>query len=544
MSAVAKKTSLPAASLYFCTPDNEDLFRNHLLVEHRTQGIGKILGIEFRDTYEQLFDVEYSRVGQKSFALSSVVQGFITSLQIANKKLTALESKKIGELSRLGDQIEPILNLSARCKELILAYPDVEHKAPILTDVDFQLIGAWASSTSESSIRRPEELARIIGSYQAARLASARQAELVVMNHYRLMGLSVEDISATQLMPQALNWKDFDLLIEGHPVDVKNARRAFGNPNNFSEQFVKRFKHSESEAKEVLIAATLSPYHAISSHEESDKVVFLGMLAASALRKVSDWLHKYRDLVSVDGFSERAGFLPGWVFDYGPGFYKTRSRLQAEVAHWVTSIESEEALDFALSDSLSRPVIFSAMWCAGPDRLRFPHSADVLSDIIRDGMLLCGLNRRTIFLGLLIYFLTCIRRQETPEFESLRNMLFPKQMFVGSENEFEQKYPLFLHDPCRFVWSLIDSFEVMHYHAEKLLRSMVFFRLAGPNILRAKTASGSWITLLAYCGGRYEPYNVKCGKNPLVLGINHICKRCGFLICDKCGFCSEKCKAG
>ena len=139
-----------------------------------------------------------------------------------------------------------------------------------------------------------------------------------------------------------------------------------------------------------------------------------------------------------------------------------------------------------------------------------------------------------LFLLVLTHSLKALRGGASADFHPSE---LKRLLFVNSD---AAHYPLFLYDPLRTVYTLLEALIQIWNCALREDLQLDAFRLVGPNLVRGKSfRMGRWITLLAYCGGRQE-HGPRCGYSPLVYGRNALCQ-CGKLICPMCGFCSEDC---
>ena len=103
--------------------------------------------------------------------------------------------------------------------------------------------------------------------------------------------------------------------------------------------------------------------------------------------------------------------------------------------------------------------------------------------------------------------------------------------------------PLGLLDTQYYVVGLINMLMKVHEAIIRRQIDFVAFKLPHPSILRGQCESGSWLTLVAYCGGwRSVPVKVMCGASPLFLGKHALCPSCNHLICNFCGYCSQNCE--
>lgn len=509
-------------------------------IEHKTLGLGKLLDIELRPGKSPLFSVRFPGNPIKRFNLSAIDSGFIVRVGIDRSKLGEDADEVIDGISRLGSDEDLIKEINSEIERILDSYSKVEYIAPQLSAQDFALVSNWSSRLTYRTAMTIHDLEKMIGKYESMRLCSARQAEKVVAAHYDSLGFQVEDISITQLSPGSSKWRMCDLKVGGTWVDVKNARRAFGNPDNYSEQFVKEFKTTPNDGL-VRIVGTLADYQTINKYllGEHASILVLGQVTIYELEKMRAWITEYdSDLVAVQHFTERHGFLPGWFFDFSDEFYSTRSTASQRIRRLLKKIKTEYAFEKVFSDSCCAPFARAAWLDLIPDRdciesKRFmPLFAEAVEQL--------GFNRRSLFVSLMLYALLHFRSSTELKIDDLEKVIFPTHF--NDRSDLVKVVPLGLYDPAKFIYSFIQLLKILCKNAKKELTALKSFRLSGPNILRGRQDNGRWITIISYCGGWNLYSNVKCGKNPLILGVNKICSDCGRLICDACGFCSKACQ--
>ncbi len=100
--------------------------------------------------------------------------------------------------------------------------------------------------------------------------------------------------------------------------------------------------------------------------------------------------------------------------------------------------------------------------------------------------------------------------------------------------------PLFLYDPLCTIDGLISCLQKIWEHQTEGLERFDDYKLHGHDILRGRKDQEEK-TLLAYCGNTLKNKS-PCGNVPLLFGIQKNCPECGNLVCEKCDFCSLKCK--
>ena len=93
---------------------------------------------------------------------------------------------------------------------------------------------------------------------------------------------TVEDISITQIDENNnSDWRDYDLKVDGYPIDVKNSRRSQKSKDRYTEHCIPQFKSSR-EGQNVIISGVFSPYIRApellepTEHHKYAKILFLG----------------------------------------------------------------------------------------------------------------------------------------------------------------------------------------------------------------------------------------------------------------------------
>ncbi|HSN77201.1 MAG TPA: hypothetical protein VL334_19190 [Anaerolineae bacterium] len=147
------------------------------------------------------------------------------------------ERRRIGQL--LKDTVTQLLDASIKARMPV----------PSMGLEDGLLVTEWLRGIVPESKATPDNLQVIaehgssVESYQLGRLLSARAAEIAAADFYRLNGMDVVDVSITQVRePESNEWRKFDLLVDGVPVDVKNARNSRPHTKTYVEHCVPHFK--------------------------------------------------------------------------------------------------------------------------------------------------------------------------------------------------------------------------------------------------------------------------------------------------------------
>jgi len=404
-----------------------------------------------------------------------------------------------------------------------------------LSAEDYDLCAAWAGALpSPGGLPCLADLVGHLGEFEAGRLSSARAAELSMAQYYRELKLAVEDVSITQLRG-GQDWPEFDLLVDGSPVDVKNARRSFSSPNMYVEHAVPAFKLARS-GNQVSVAGALSDYRPQLS--EDFRLVYqvqvLGEVRLSHLRELFAWMRqRFGDILNLDHMW-KPEYQPGWVFEYRPEHYPARAAALQRISDFVERIKGTGFKPEALAGWLST-------LHPNPQSLDLPIEQHSVVVDVQDLSTSVGLSRPGLYLYAMGTLLKSIKEQAPAgrAEETLRRALFGRVDMTYSTR------PLGLEDPQAYVQGIIEALSKVKRAVLASTLRFSAFRLTHPEILRGCTTDGRWLTLLAYCGGwRHEPMRVKCGSSPLIFGPNKPCPACGYLACNECGYCSHDCARG
>lgn len=451
--------------------------------------------------------------------------------------------RNVDAIADLDRYLQPLL---ARLRRNTIS--PVRDHAYTLSSEDFRLCFAWAGHSNFAAIGEDSaSLERAIGSYQAGRLISARLAELAAIDYYKALGHTVEDISITQLHanPSNQQWKDFDLLVDGRAVDVKNARKSFNSPNSYVEHCVPRFKVDRKSNADVAILGVLSSYQTLEQFALGDVVerIILGEVSVDTIRKLYVWVKKrFGDIIDFSGLW-KPEYQPGWVFEFRPEFYGDRMQVLAELGDLLSSgsrnIPNFHIPGCLLALSPLKVVVSSCLHEeAIPARVKREH--EILDDLL-DIRETIGYSRSAAYVYAMAYIMEAIAKAKADHdtIPALRRMLFTGN--TSKKVAFRPR-PFGLADPLGYVSSLLDAFESILKAIQDEGIKFSAFKLTHPSIIKARTNSDKWITILAYCGGWQEsPIRVKCGNTPLHLGKNVNCSECGHLVCNNCGFCAADC---
>lgn len=448
-----------------------------------------------------------------------------------------------------------------------------------LDEADIRLAFAWAEQDPGSD-RRPWGESGVAGTrawetekpseaHALARMLSARAAEKAVQRFYSVSHgvppAEIHDISRLQLAedPGEVGWKSHDLRfprLEPAAIDVKNSRTSLNSPQRYVSHCVRHKK--DPYGVPVTVAGVLSNYLRVSEllhPEHADRPTQILVLGMTEKRKLDGLVERYREHLDVD--FRRAGeqtskhFLPPWMFDYPDIVYAGQDQTLAslpkcrlyEPGLWKDSGLNPAPVFLACREDLKKlhaPGLTSRQW----------ECYDHLRQLREGGRFLLP----DLYLSVLTWFLrdlTAVRTGRAAAnslIDEYAAVLFAKRVQLNFEvtdagppnsGDPGTTFPLGIYDPLRTIFNLLCSLRVLLRHADlDRVGSMALFRLKGPNILQGRTRGGPWRTLLAYCGGRDPMWNnAPCGRTPLVAGPFAWCERCGFLVCDRCRTCRERC---
>ena len=418
----------------------------------------------------------------------------------------------------------------------------IESGSRELTTEDYLLLRAWDGNlrTDINSQLNFQAVRQAIGDYEAARLWSARAAELAAVDYYRNLGREVRDVSITQLDSQATKWRTHDLEANGIALDVKNARRSFSNSKNYSEHCIPCFKQARlhNDVNDVRIVGVLSDYLTAEDilDRNQGKIVILGDVSRSEIDDLQLWLKEsFGDFLRITAPLQSAMFFPGWIFEYPDDHQPNRptaaALLPGLIKDWHEAKLPGES--------------FPKYLLAFVDNVEMVRKCGIDDEELKIWSNLQSL-RATLGFSLrgivgLVFGIVIVNIQTNSK--SFRPLDLKKWLFPNSTDIDQSQSPLGLVDSQEYIWNFLQVFQKMWDVARERLMQFRKFRLQGPNILQGQDYTGMWFTLLAYCGGWVsQPVKAKCGRNPIYLGDSESCCACGRLICPSCGFCGTRCE--
>ena len=407
---------------------------------------------------------------------------------------------------------------------------------PELNEDDIQLVGKWYQSP-QNNLDRKSLIKSKSKDWELGRLLSARSAEKIAMDFYRNYGKEVKDISIIQIDENNnFDWKDYDLNVDGFPIDVKNSRQSQKSKDRYTEHCIPRFKNSRTN-QEVRIAGVFSPYlwpfELLDEPEEYHQDREIQFLGETTLRKQQELKNEFNnDLVYFsDPQPSSKYFLPPWIFDFPQYIYTVRDKARKELKGF-----SDLTL---LKEATSKTNLIPLAIAAGIDLTKILNKKALgcwewsFLDQLRNRIEKYGLSLPFLFFTILEHFLCMATSCKTiSDFnpKNYRKLLFYKE---------RSNSPLGIYDPLKTIYALIEALETLWTAENRLMHRFRVFKLVSFNILQGKRDrnENTWTTLITYCGGHLENGS-SCGKNPLVLGESKLCE-CRRLICPDCSFCCE-----
>lgn len=463
------------------------------------------------------------------------IQSFIAEFVDLNEGIKNRFELGIGDPAKLAKILKVAPDLAKMLLEMQQTKADSNQlvMAPSNAD-DIHLCLTWAGLGATATQHcDPRHLIEALGDYEAKRLLSARIAEHAAAEFYEALGHEVIDVSIGQIGNSDDQWKDFDLLVNGRPIDVKNSRRSFSSHDSYVEHCVPTFKLSRACGTEVAVTGVLSEYSPFENLAESTSSCrILGEVTESEIGRLKVWARRRFDhILSIDGIW-KPKYQPGWIFEYPPEHYPSRKtaiddipclieKLKAcgiandRIPGWLLSLCPDRELALSLAGSGQKSKILTDLYFLDNE---------------------IGFSRPGLFIYVMGLFLEAIANDEQAgQLDGpLRALLF----LHGSP----LSRPLGLEDSQCYVANLIDMLVQVQNEVLRQNIQLTAFRLTHPSILLGQRDSGSWMTLIAYCGGwREVPIRARCGTTPLFFGQHEICPNCGHLVCDDCGFCSHDC---
>lgn len=400
-----------------------------------------------------------------------------------------------------------------------------EHPHPKLGIIDYKIATEWAK---DKQVRNRN--------FWKAVMESARGAELVALKIYKSLYGSATDLSVMQIKnPIDSRWKYADIETGNRLIDVKNALSAFSNSksvpsNRYTEHYVKRYKEAK-DGSEVSISGILWPYPDKIGDKYLQKakysVLWLGETSADTIKLLNKEFES--NYFKLNLSKENKSLLPPWIFDYPKEVYMNRDKVLKNLVKPDFAFPSYEC-------PISVGVLAKRLPISGSGELF--EEANKLS--IRINKYGNYLTRPRLYLHILDRFCQSVIEDKNFPASSLKEILYP-ETFKSFPSIHNRKTPLGILDPVEIVYELLNILDDVSNHCQLKKYGFKSFKLVGNAIFRGVNANGKLQTITAYCGGWLPNNQGRCGKSSLYLGLHEVCQICGYLICDRCYFCQEKC---
>ena len=480
---------------------------------------------------------------------------------LINKSVTLCDGvdRAMAIANKYADDIEGLF-IAAEETLILSILPSIK-----LNNLDQELIAEWIGAENISN------------EYWRTAMSSARLAEKSLIFRLASLRKCPIDLSILQInQPNDERWIQADIQMAEGAWDVKNARRSFSSKSTYSEHCVPTFKIARGLGN-VSIAGVLSPYpdavdepekmqyeihHPINTRNLDTRMnarVWLGIVDKRKIDALQKGFDECSEYLSIDfrNVDTHGKYLPPWIFDYPSECYSNRDLLLLELQKRY----EREALciPIGLAAVLGVIKIVDSRISIQKEALRLQQRIQKL-----------GLSRPVLFLHVLERFCESIHLNLPFNAEAIRKCLtlkcavqiaegsvplsapMPSKSAWNSESQESQEWaflasrPLGVADPLKTIHRLIDVLAETFKKCRTEVNKFRTFRLAGPGILRGIGVDGNETTILAYCGGwrnlgLVNKKGVRCGTNPLHLGLDISCPRCRRLICHNCGFCSNNC---
>ena len=402
----------------------------------------------------------------------------------------------------------------------------------LMSPQDKQLALSWAENDSD---------------YEKAKMLSARAAEIITADFFSGLGRSVLDTAIHQVTGESDHWKSHDLLIDSaKPVDVKNARSTI-NSNTFVEYTIKRFK-TDYQGRDVILAGVLSPYLKFKDLErkslrQTANITVLGTTTQSQVQSLEKEFSK-RELTVDFGSGQR---WPIWIFNNDLDWFSKQHEAVEEFSKSVDQVKPEDWKNCQQN-------VIPAFLIAGrevPESYRENLSGwqnwylDKITEKSKSG----ELTLPWLYLFTFHHFLEAITNIDSAESKEYSPNGYLELLFYSEGRDLlvhpyagDVQRPASLIDPSSFIRGLIGTLNSLWDHRRSArLGYLRHFEFKGEGLIRGIDPAGNKVTVVAYCGGFVESRG-KCGNSPLVIGIDNTCPSCRMLVCNLCGYCSERCK--
>ncbi|ANY85436.1 hypothetical protein BB934_45290 (plasmid) [Microvirga ossetica] len=424
-----------------------------------------------------------------------------------------------------------------------------------LNDEDIELINLWTNDSDEKLTRdevdKWSDYSQTLPRFK--RYIYARMAEKFVADFYRYqLGVSAVDVSILQVSGRDVRWKTHDIEADTL-IDVKNA--TVFTSNRRRHNYVDKFK--AVAGVDVAIAGVLTDGSG-PDREKGIRQTLLGLVTRRDVQESTDAVNTLPDRLFPVTVHYDTGYIPAWAFEieaYTPDYTvlyewaailarKPETIMALAIAcgrhqecdvYQVLSQSQRDLVDrFALAVSRSS---YRKLTIALFALSEFMHS------VVRgeNGAAVIRFIRRMISVE---NFTDWIRR-EPAQGSSGSGPFERRHVFKIMEYEIDVDCPGgdsgALYDP---TGSLSDLLKMLEECGERIALSGINFRhfdAPSPYMLLGKTDRGEKLTIYTYCGGKSKS-GFRCDNFPLTLVKHPNCQTCGRLVCNECGYCSERCE--
>lgn len=422
-----------------------------------------------------------------------------------------------------------------------------------LNDADIKLINLWANDNEQKLTRSDlsSEYSKTLSRFK--RYIYARMAEKFVAEFYeKQLSVKANDVSILQLGGQDSRWKTHDIEADTL-IDVKNA--TVFSSNRRRHNYFDKFKSVDE--MDVAIAGVLSDANG-PRYEKGIRQTLLGLVTRRDVVDATDAVNALPDrLFPVTVYFE-TGYIPAWAFElaeYTPDYevlYEWAvilARKPETIMSLAIACGRHRECDVypALSESQRGLVDRFALAVSRSSYRKLTIALFSISEFInsvaqgKDGAAVIRFLRRMIS----IEDFTDWPRTITVPYSGLV-LSGSRQLKIGDEYEIYVDCPGgdagCLYDPTNSIKDLLSMLEQCGEQIASSGMTFCHFDAPSPYMLLGKTDLGERLTIYTYCGGRSKS-GFRCDNFPLSFGKHANCRTCGRLICDECGFCSERCVA-
>lgn len=387
--------------------------------------------------------------------------------------------------------------------------------------------------------------ARSDAPYENAKMLSARAAELITIEFLSELQFKVTDVAKHQISGESNLWQTHDLCMNSNsPIDVKNARCTI-NGNTFVEYTIKRFKKDHLN-QDVSIFGVLSPYLKLEDFSRdtvkpNQPIKILGLTTYDLVKSLQ--LEFTKRALTVD-FGESTKW-PIWIFNNNLMWFPNQTEAISKFSNF-TGFFGHDNWFPRETNLIPALVISGTKLPAYYDKQLANWQKWFIKKIIEKSQN-GELTLPWLYLFTFQHFIEAITNISSAEKKQYKPNGYYKLLFYSERNNLFSQLstahrPASLVDPLCIIWKLISTLdEIWQNRYSTNLTNIRRFYLKGEGLLSGYDNNNNKISIIAYCGG-YISGKGKCGNSPLIIGKNVTCEVCKMLVCDKCGYCCERCK--